>query len=164
MSKILLAICVAGGLYWYFVESRTLSQSNIEGFYAQYDQAVINMDAEKLCDMLTVDYEGVTTFPGGGKANEQREGKTEACDSFDGLKDAQRTLRKVGRGAISSQREIYGFDLTKNKQEATVDMRYSINMGGLVDVTMLGTDTLVRKNGKVMIKHSEARPIGRSGV
>jgi hypothetical protein len=164
MSKYILAICVAGGLYWYFVESRTLSKSNIEGFYVQYDQAVADMDAEKLCDMLTIDYEGVMNYPGGGKATEMREGKTEACDGYDSLKDAQRTLRKVGHGGINSQREIYGFDLSKNKQEATVDMRYSINMGGLVDVTMLGTDILVRKNGKVMIKHSEARPIGRSGA
>jgi hypothetical protein len=122
------------------------------------------MDAEKLCGMLTVDYEGVMTYPGGGKANQAKEGKAEACDGFDSLKETHREMRKVGFGGINSQREIYGFDLSKNKQEATVDMRYSINMGGLVDVTMLGTDTLIRKNGKVMIKHSEAKPIGRSGV
>lgn len=157
MSKIILAICVAYGVYWYFIDSRELSKSNIEGFYARMDKAMMEMDAEALCKMMTNDYEGVTTYKARGQVRELHQDKGDACDSFDKMKDTQRALRKVGLAGINTQREVYGFDLSKDKREATVDLRYQMDLGGVVGMNVIGTDTLVRKNGVVMIKHSESR-------
>lgn len=160
MSKVILAICLAGAGWWYFYESRTLTKSNIEGFYAQMNVAIGEMDTEKLCGMMTVDFKGVITYADENRVRELHQDKDDACDSYDQMKDAQRKLRKVGRPEINTRIDVYGFDLSKNKQEASVDLRYSMNLGGVVGISMMGTDTLIRKNGKVMVKHSEARPVG----
>lgn len=157
MSKVFLAICVAAGLYWYFVDSRVLSKSNIEGFYARMDVSMTEMNADELCKMLTPDYESVLTYMEDGKIKELHQDREDSCDAFDKMKETQRALRKVGRSQISYGREIYGFDLSKDKRVATVDLRYGMDIGGLIGMHVIGTDTLVRKNGVVMIKRSESR-------
>jgi len=164
---LLALICAAGG-WWFLVGGKQISEEQVHQFYADYEAATLSRNPEKLCAFLAEDFKSSAQISLGGHANVEGEGsKAETCD---GMKELYTTFETLGEkmGGIlqlDSSYEIHSIKIAADKKSAEVEISSSLDVAGsIMNIKSKTTDTLIRRNGKVLLLRSEGQgSIGAGG-
>jgi hypothetical protein len=161
MKKLLvLAVLGIGGGWWYFVAGRTLTEAQVRTFYAEMERATLERKPDELCKVMSEDFEGIVTTRVQGEDQTQTLNKDQTCESF---VETYKLFDKIGEKMgglvqLDSSSEIHSIDLSDDKKRAIVDISTKLVVGGsIMTARSRSVDTLIRRNGKVMIQRSDAR-------
>ena len=168
MKKIVIAVALIAGGWWYFSGGRTLTEEQVREFYAAQERATLNRDPKALCAMLADDFETTGTVTAGGRtAPKTTQKREQVCVGYDQL---YASFEKIGdkMGGIlqlDSQYDIHDIALASNKKSATVDVSSALDVGGtIMNIRSRATETLIRRNGKTLLLRSEGTgSIGSGG-
>lgn len=127
-----------------------LDDDLVHDYYQQHINATRQLDARAICAMLDTRYHAVdvTRTPRGEERVELN--RRQACDA---TRESMVMLKKVlllTREEPDIQYKIETVDFSPDRRQATVKLNASIRIGKKVSVTIIGTETLVRRLGTVL--------------
>ncbi len=160
MKKLLLIALAIAGAWWFFVGGRKLDENKVRDFYQAVEVATYKREPETLCAMLAKDFHGQYTYSTNipGQPREDEENREQACDGYRRL---YATFIQIGdkMGGILTlgyNYTLYSIKIAPDGKSATVDVGYSLEAGGaLMHMQSRTTETLIRRNGKVLVQRSE---------
>jgi hypothetical protein len=160
MKKLLIVAIAAVGAWWFFVGGRTLTETQARAFYSDMERATLSRKPEELCKMLASDFSsGGTLAVGGMKVTQPTtQGKEDTCEGYRALYASWEKIGDKMGGVLQldSHYEIHSVKLSADKKSATVDISSSLDVAGsIMNMRARTTDTLVRRNGKVLLLSSE---------
>ncbi len=163
---ILALICVAGA-WWFFVGGRQIDEQQATEFYAHYEAATLSRNPEKLCTLLAEDFTSSAKADLGGHATEGESNKVDTCASMKELYTTFDTLGEKMGGILQldSSYEIHSIKIAPDKKSAEVEISTNLDVAGsIMNIKSKTTDTLIRRNGKVLMLRSEGQvSIGAGG-
>ncbi|WP_028452589.1 nuclear transport factor 2 family protein [Chitinilyticum aquatile] len=151
LGKILLVVALlAAAGWWYFVASRSISVEQARDYYAQYEQAMLSRDPKAMCALLADDFQGSSNL---GNINK----KSTCADQEEFFSTIEQLGEKMGgMMQLDSRYEIQSVVLSPDKKQATVILSSELDVGGsIINIKAQTTDTLIRRNGKVLLLRSE---------
>lgn len=163
LGAVLLAACA-----WGYLQTKKLTASGIEAFYQTDAETTGHHYTDASCALLADDFHGSSSGMINGRAVPQRTiGKSEFCDNMKKFSDMLENFEKrSGRSAEAS----YSTNFTDptyaaDHRSATVNVsyRYSLLGGRLMNVHGTRVDTLVKRNGQVLLLASEDHTSGTIG-
>jgi hypothetical protein len=157
-KKLVLVALAAGFAWWHFVGGRKLSEEQVGDFYRSVEKASISRSSERLCSMLDDDFQSAGVANVAGRHTSQPQDKIQACASYEQLYETWDKLGKNMGGMLQlhSDYKIHSVELSGDRKTAKVDISTSMMVGGtLMHIHSRSTDTLVRRNGKVLMLRSE---------
>jgi hypothetical protein len=158
MKKLILIGSIAGGLWWYFIGGRTLTEDKVRDFYQKQEVALLNRNPEELCKLLDNDFQGTGTTSSRGESQTSTSNKEQACKSAE---DLFKTFEMMGNkmGGIvqlDHQYTIQSIEIAADKKSAIVKTNDILNVGdSMMNISSNGTDTIISKNGKPLLLKSE---------
>jgi hypothetical protein len=160
MKKVLLFVIVAGaGGWWYFIGGRNLTEDHVNAFYDKLQTATLDRKPDDLCALLADNFESSGTVEvGGRKSPPQTQNREQTCEAYAKLYDQFDKMgdKMGGIMQLDSNYEIHSISITPDKKSASVDMSYSLDVGGsIMHIRSRSTDVLIRRNGKVMMLRSD---------
>lgn len=158
MKKLILLAVLAGLAWWYFDQSRRMTETHIRESYAADMDAMRRFDADSLCARMSDDYEGT-------ESSRQQDDETQHFDKAgqcarirESLSGMQRISAATGgRLAMEIDYEIKSIELSPNRKQATVQSVSTARLGGMTLARERTTDHLVRRHGRILSVASEAR-------
>ena len=166
MKKILLVLVLGVAAWWYFIGGRKLTEEHVRQFYAQSERLSLERKPEEMCKLLAESFEQLITTRVSGQDQTERHDKEESCKAMkrDYELFDQLGARMGGMIQLDSSYEIHSIDLSADKKRAIVDITSKLAIGGsLMKIRSRSVDTLIRRNGKVLIDHSDARVMVSTG-
>jgi len=166
MRKFLLLAILAGAGWWYFIGGRTITEGHVVRFYQELERATLSRNPEALCAMLDEDFESVGTVEMGGQSVETAQTKEETCEGYTDLYQSFAMLgdKMGGMVQLDSSWEIKSVEIESDGKSATVDYFSSLDVAGsIMNIRSRSTDTLIRRNGKVLMLRSEGTGSIRAG-
>jgi hypothetical protein len=166
MRKILLLAILAGAGWWYFIGGRTITEGHVVRFYQELERATLSRNPEALCAMLDEDFESVGIIDMGGQSVESTQNKVETCEGYTDMYQNFALLgdKMGGMVQLDSSWEIKSVEIEPDGKSATVDFFSSLDVAGrLMNIRSRSTDTLIRRNGKVLMLYSEGKGSIRTG-
>lgn len=167
MKKIILVAIIAAGAWWYFVGGRKISEADVTSFYRDYDEiATGQRQPDTLCSMFAEDYHSTATIAVGRQIRTDSMNKPQTCESLRLLYDSWEKLgeKMGGMLQLDSYYTIHSISLASDRKSATVDISSSLDVAGsIMNMRSRSTDTLVRRNGKVLLLRSDAKVSMGSG-
>ncbi len=160
MKKLLLVALLGAAVWWYFVGGRKLDEAQVNEFYRRVEVASLDRKPDDLCALLADDFSSTGTVAVGGQQRTQTQGKAATCESYRGLYAAWEKLGEKMGGPLQldSDYDIHSIKLSADHKTATVDISTSMDVAGsIMNIRSRSTDTLVRRNGKVLLLRSEGR-------
>jgi hypothetical protein len=158
MKKLVLVILIAGAAWWYFIGGRKLSEEKVVAFYRTQEAATLDRKPDVLCSLLADDFTTTGTVAIGGTQRTATQNKTEVCDAYQEL---YATFEKLGDQMggmlqLDSRYEIHSIEISADGKTATVDISTSLDVAGsIMNMRAHTTDTLIRKNGSVLLVSSD---------
>lgn len=159
MKNVFLLALVAGGGWWYWQGGRVLSEESIKGFYQQQAMATLNRNPEALCSQLAPDYQSSSVFISTEGRAKQEENKKQSCDSLNGMYANIEELgdKMGGLLQLDYDYKIKRITISDDKKTALVETSFTLDVAGsIMNFSGSSVDTLIRRNGKVMVLRSEA--------
>jgi hypothetical protein len=167
MKKILALLVIAAAAWWYFVGSSRISEGQAVAFYRDYERAMLERKPEDLCALLADDYTGIGTVSAGGQGRTDSADKEQTCENWRQLFASWEKLGAAMGGMlqVNSGFELHSVNVAADHKSAEVDISTTLDVGGsLMHMASRGTDTLVRRHGKVLMLHSEGEAtVGAAG-
>lgn len=160
MKKLLLVALIAIAAWWHFIGGRKLTEDHVTRFYRDTEVATLSRKPEDLCALLADDFQSTGTVAVGGRRSAQGGDKAQTCAGYRGLYDTWEKLgeKMGGMLQLDSRYEIHSITVSPDGKSATADISTSLDVGGsIMNIRSRSTDTLVRRNGKVLMQHSEGR-------
>jgi hypothetical protein len=160
MKKLVLVVLIAAGAWWYFVGGRKLSEEHVNGFYRDLEMATLERKPEKLCALLSDNFESAGTVTVAGQSHKEEQNRTQTCEGYRKLYETFQKLgeKMGGMVQLDSDYTIHSIAISTDSKSATVDISSSLNVAGsLMKIRSRSTDTLIRKNGKVLLRRSEGQ-------
>lgn len=157
MRKILFLVLIIAGGWWYFIGGRKLSDEHVNGFYRDLEIATLQRQPDAICALLAPDFQSTGSVSTTENRQTVNQNKQQACDAY---RDLYATWEKLGEKMggmlqLDSQYTIHSISLSPDGKTATVDVSSSLDVAGtLMHIRSRSTDTLVRRNGKVLLLHS----------
>jgi hypothetical protein len=158
MKAILLLIVLAGTGWWYFVGSRTISEGQVTGFYQAQQAATLERKPDVLCALLADDFSSSGSVALAGHSRSESVTKPQLCESYVDMYAAWDKLGAAmgGEVQLDSHYDIHSIGIAPDRKSATVDISMSLDVAGnLTNLRSRSTETLVRRNGKVLLLRSE---------
>ena len=158
MKTILLLIVLAGAGWWYFVGSRTINEGQVTGFYQAQQAATLERKPEVLCALLADDFSATGSIALAGSSRNESVTRQQLCDGYVDMYAAWEKLGSAmgGEVQLDSHYDIHAIEIAPDKKSATVDISMSLDVAGnLTNMRSRSTETLVRRNGKVLLLRSE---------
>lgn len=160
MKKILLIVLAAGAAWWYFVGGRRISEDQVNAFYRDLEVATLQRKPDDLCALLAPEFQssGSVNLAGQRQANAQDQDKDQTCGAYRDLYASWEKLGEKMGGTLQldSSYTIHSVTLSPDRKSATVDISTSLDVAGtLMNIRSRSTDTLVRRNGRVLLLRSE---------
>jgi hypothetical protein len=158
MKKLIFIAIMAAGAWWHFVGGRKLSEDDVNHFYRDYQAATLQRKPDVLCTLLADDYQSTGTVAAEGQVRADSLNKQQTCESFQKLYDTWDKLGEKLGGILQldSHYTIHDISISADKKSASVDISTSLDVGGsIMNIRSHSTDTLVRRNGKVLLLRSE---------
>jgi hypothetical protein len=168
MKGYLLGAALLAACAWGYLQTKKLSGSGIEAFYQTDAETTGHHYTDASCALLADDFRGSSSGVINGMAVPQRTiGKSEFCDNMKKFSDTLENFEKrSGRSAEPS----YSTDLTDttyaaDHRSATVHVAYQYRLlgGRLMNVHGTRVDTLVKRDGKVLLLATEDHTNGTIG-
>ncbi|WAK03611.1 hypothetical protein [Methylobacter sp. YRD-M1] len=163
---ILIAPLVAAAGWWYFVEGRTLTEDNVLAFYKQQEAATLSRHPEELCAQMDDEFQAIGDVAFQDQERRDRINKEQACQS---VRDMYKSFDDLGDKMGGTLQLDYGYsihkiDISPDRKSAVVDVSYSLDVAGsIMHIRSRGTDTLIRRNGKMLVLRSEEKATLESG-
>jgi len=160
MKKVLLLAILAGAGWWYFIGSRTISEAHVVRFYQDYEHALLSRNPEAICGMLADDFQAISTTSVGGRRETSTQNKVQTCEAYNALYQsfAQIGDKMGGMLQLDSKYSIESVKIQSDSKSAIVDFKSSLDVAGtIMNIRSRSTDTLIRRNGKVLMQHSEGK-------
>jgi len=158
MKKILLVVLVGAAAWWYFAGGRTLSEENIAQFYRDHEAATIGRNPDALCAELAEDFVSIGSLTAGGQSHPQNRRKPEICSGYRSQYEAWDKLGEKMGGALQldSTYKVNSIQIASDRMSAVVDVSSTLDVAGTItNIRSQSKDTLIRKNGKVLLQRSE---------
>jgi Domain of unknown function (DUF4440) len=166
MRKFLLLAILIGAGWWYFIGGRTLSEGQVVRFYQDLQAATLSRNPEALCALLDDDFETVDTAEIGGRSETSTHDKAQTCQAYDDLYKSFEQLgdKMGGMLQLDSSYSIDNIEIQPDGKSAIVDYSFSLDVAGsIMNIRSRSTDTLIRRNGKVLMLRSEGESSISSG-
>jgi hypothetical protein len=166
MKKVLLLVLVAGGGWWYFQGGRVLSEESVKDFYQQQAMATLNRNPEALCNQLASDYQSSSVLISSEGRAKQEENKKQSCDALTGMYASFEELGEKMGGMLQLDYDykIRKITISNDKKSAVVEASFTLDVAGsIMNFSGSSVDTLIRRNGKVMVLRSEGTTRVSSG-
>jgi hypothetical protein len=167
MKKIVLALALIVGGWWYFIGGRTLTEEHVREFYAAQERATLSRDPKALCALLAADFETTGTVMAGGRTSPKTtQNREQVCAAYDQLYASFEKIgdKMGGMLQLDSSYTLHDISLASNKKMATVDVSSALDVGGtIMNIRSRATETLIRRNGKTLLLRSEGTGSVRSG-
>lgn len=160
MKKFLMIAILAGAGWWYFIGGRTITEAHVERFYQDLEHATLSRNPEALCALLDEDFQGIGTISMGGRRETVEQNKAQACQAYDEMYKNFALLgnKMGGMVQLDSGYTINSIAIKPDGKSATVDFSSSLDVAGtIMNLRSRSTDILIRKNGKVLMLHSEGK-------
>lgn len=158
MKKIILFVLIAFAAWWYFIGGRKLTEVHVNEFYRNHEIATLERKPDNLCSLLADDFKSAGTVVIQGTSRTEEHNKTQTCDAYRELYAAWATLGEKMGGVLQldSDYKIHSIAISADRKTATVDVSSSLDVAGsIMNIRSRSTDTLVRRNGKVMLMRTE---------
>ena len=127
--------------------------------YQKQINAIRTFDAETQCKMMHPRFRGVDRSRSSKGEQTVVMDRRETCK---GLREAMDTMKAVVK-ALEIEPDmkftIESVDLSPDRRQATVKLRYSLEIGKEVSVAATGTDTLMRHKGDVYVIDSQSKSV-----
>lgn len=157
MKKLVLVILIAGTAWWYFVGGRKLTEEHVGSFYRDLEVATLERKPEDICALLASDFQSTGTVTVGSKTRPNAQDKSQTCNAY---RDLYATWEKLGERMggtlqLDSDYTIHSIAISPDRKTATVDISTSLDVAGsIMNIRSRSTDTLIRRNGKVLLLRS----------
>lgn len=166
MNKLVLLALLGGAGWWYFVGGRTISEEHVHRFYQQLEAATLSRNPQALCALLADDFETTGTLEIGGRRTTSTNNRAQSCEAYTAMYENFAMLgeRMGGIVQLDSTYAINHIAIQPDRKSAVVDFSSSLDVAGtLMNIRSRSTDTLIRRNGKMLMLRSEGRGSVRSG-
>lgn len=158
MKALLLVVVIAVGAWWYLIGGQKLSEADVRGFYRDYEAAMLERKPDALCALLAEKFESTGVVMSGGASRSTSQTRGQACDSYRDMYAVWDTLGEKMGGTLQldSDYKIIDLQIAPDARSATVEITSSLDVAGSVmNLKSHTRDTLIKKNGKVLILKSE---------
>lgn len=158
MRKLILVVLVAVAAWWYFIGGRNLTEAHVNEFYRSVEVATLERKPEDLCSLLDEDFKSTGNVAIGGQQRTDSQDKAQTCEAYRQLYASWEKLggKMGGILQLDSEYEIHSITFSTDKKTATVDISSSLDVAGsITNIRSRRKDTLVPRNGKVMLLRSE---------
>lgn len=160
MSKIIsiaMLLAAALGLYVIKVQMSKLDEDVVYAYYQKSIDATRRFDARTLCDMMDRNYRAVDVVKTPQGEQRMDLNRKQACtatrDSMARMKDVVAATRIEP----DFKYVIESVTLSPDRRQAVVKVRASMRIGKRISISSAGTETLVRRMGRVLSKGSDTR-------
>jgi hypothetical protein len=160
MRKFVLLAILAGASWWYFIGGRTITEAHVQRFYQDLEHATLSRNPEALCALLDKDFQSVGTLSMGGRRETVSQNKEQACLAYDQMYQSFAMIgnQMGGMVQLDSSYKINSVAIQPDSKSATVDFTSSLDVAGtIMNFRSRSTDTLIRRNGKVLMLRSEGK-------
>lgn len=158
MRKFLLIAMLIGAGWWYFIGGRTITEGHVVRFYQDLQAATLGRNPEAICALLADDFQSDETTEVGGRQETSTHDKEQTCAAYDELYE---TFEKLGNSMggmvqLDSGYTINDIEIQPDGKSAIVDYSFSLDVAGsIMNIRSRSTDTLIRRNGRVLMLYSE---------
>jgi hypothetical protein len=152
--------------WWFFIGGRTLSEEHIEDFYRLSEAATLKREPEILCSLLADEFQSAGVVLIAGQARSESQNKRQACDGYTDLYRGWEELGEKMGGILQldSHYTLHSITIAKDKKSAEVDISSSLDVAGsIMNIKSRSTDTLIRRNGTVLLLRSKGVGLVSSG-
>lgn len=160
MRKFLLLAILVGASWWYFIGSRTITEGHVVRFYQDLEHATLSRNPEALCALLDEDFQTVGTVVVEGRRNTSTQDKAQTCQAYTELFNSFAMIGNSMGGMVQldSSYTINSINIQPDNKSAIVDYTSALDVAGsIMNIRSRSTDTLIRRNGKVLMLHSEGK-------
>jgi len=166
MRKFLLLATLIAASWWYFIGSRTITEGHVVRFYQDLEAATLSRNSEQLCALLDEKFQTVGTVVIEGRRNTSTQDKEQTCEAYSQMYQNFALLgdKMGGMLQLDSSYTINSISIQSDNKSAIVDYTSSLDVAGtIMNIRSRSTDTLIRRNGKVLMLHSEGKGSISSG-
>lgn len=164
MKKLAVIALATWGLWWYFVGGRTITTEHVEDYYRKYEHALLSRNPDGLCQLLDDKFQGSDTTTVLGQEMTTNTDRAKACasfhETFETIKDVGNKLGGIAQ--LDSDYDIESISISPDRKSAKVVISYSLDVAGrFMQIRSQSTETLVRRNGKVLGTQAESKTVTR---
>lgn len=165
MKKLILLVGLAALAWWYFDGSRRLTEDMVRENYQAELTALRNFDAALLCKRVADDFQATDTINSGDGPIEKHLDKQGYCSELSQSIEAMQRLSHVSRGrmTLDVNTELQSITLAANHKSASVELVSTMRLGDMTLARSRGTETLIRRNGRILSTGGEFRSWVYSG-
>jgi hypothetical protein len=148
---------LALGLHLFRNQMSKLDEDIVYEHYQKSINATRLFDARTLCGMMHKTYRAVDVAKTPRGEQRLAMNRKQACDA---TRETMATMKKVvaaSRLEPEFKYTIESVTLSSDRKEATVKIRASMRVGKRLSVSTVGTETLVRRMGRVLSTGSDTR-------
>jgi hypothetical protein len=160
MRKVVLLAILAGLSWWYFIGGRSITEERVERFYVDLEHATLSRNPEALCALLADDFQSVGTVQIGGQRATSTQNKEQTCDAYTKMYENFELLgdKMGGILQLDSRYKINSIVIEPDRKSATVDYSSSLDVAGtIMNIRSRSKDTLIRRNGKMLMLRTEGK-------
>lgn len=147
------------GLGQYREMQSTLDEEIVYAYYQKQINAIRTFDAETQCKMMHPRFRGVeeARTPAGNQTVVMD--RREACKSIRESMDTMKAVVKALEAEPDMKFTIESVDLTPDRRQAVVKLRYAMEIGKKLSISATGSETLMRHKGDVYVIDSQSKSI-----
>jgi len=167
MRVIILLLVAVGIGSWYWNRQNSIDEESVNRFYDTATEHVLNGRSKELCAMLSKDFTrtGVNSTSQ-GRIQENAD-KDETCDRYDKMFASLAQAGRLGGVSTNYQVNIEHIEISKDRKSAEVKLSSSVSMalgpiGSIAETRDKSSETLVIRNGKLLLQKSEGAAITRT--
>ena len=150
-------LAVAGGFFIVRDQMSQLDDDVVRAHYQKNVNALRMFDAQALCGMLDPRYKGVDTSRTPKGIDRLELDRARTCKGLKESMSVMRQLVKATKAEPEMQYVIESVEVSPDGKQAKVRMRMSVRIGKRLSAASTGTETLIRRMGKVLVVRSETQ-------
>lgn len=167
MQKIILGVLLAFLGWWFMFGSRQLDADNVDTYYFKSQKALAERKPKEMCELLDKNFLIVSTTVTAGKTSApSTQDRQQTCDGYDKMFDAWTEIGAQMGGLVQLDTDytIHRVQISEDKKTATVEVTSDLRVAGsLMRFRSRSTDTLIRRNGKVLMLTSKGTVVMSTG-
>jgi hypothetical protein len=152
-----MVLALASGAFIVRDQMSQLDDDIVRAHYQKNVNALRMFDSQALCGMLDPRYKGVDTSRVGKRIDRMELDRAKTCKGLKESMSVMRELVKTTKAEPEMQYVIESIEVSPDGKQAKVRMRMSVRIGKRLSATSKGTETLIRRMGKVLVVRSETQ-------
>lgn len=147
------------GLGQYREMQSTLDEDIVYAHYQKQINAIRTFDAQTQCNMMHPRFRSVdqARTPAGNQTVVMD--RREACKAIRESMDTMKAVVKALEAEPDMKFTIESVDLTPDRRQAEVKLRYALDIGKELSISATGSETLMRHKGDVYVINSQSKSV-----